>query len=92
MQGISETRVYEVERRNEANAWVFVGNLEITNYAIVNSLVERADRDDWPDGEYRLLHWDNDFASGSFFRVTLRSETKRRGELQKAPAPAEAAA
>lgn len=90
MEGISETRVYEVEREIDQHTWQFVGNVEITNYAIVQSLVDRADQDDWPDGEYRLLHWDKDFASGSFFLVTLRSETKRRGELHKAPSEAAA--
>lgn len=91
MGDVSETRVYEVERLTCNRTWEFVGNLEVEGYTMLARLVDRAERDDWQDGEYRLLHWDKDFASGSFYLVTLRCEKHRRAEMHK-PAEREEAA
>lgn len=86
-----DERIYEVERETKPNKWEFVRNLTVKDYAMLEALVERANELDWPDGTYRLLSWDQDFASGSFFLVTLRTQKQRRAEMAT-PARTEEAA
>jgi hypothetical protein len=58
-----------------------MGNLEVTDWAMLEAFRERAEQNEWPDGEYRLNHWDGEYSSGSFWLVTLRSETTRRASM-----------
>jgi len=77
-----ETRIYEVEREIQPNTWEFVSNLTVEGYAIVNQFLAKAEELNWPVGDYRVLHWDEHYASGSFFLITLRSGP-RVAELAK---------
>jgi hypothetical protein len=77
---VTDERVYEVEQQTK-DGWRLVGNLPVTGYAMIQALVERAEEAEWPDGTYRLLYWDQDFASGTFYLVSLRTEKQRRAEM-----------
>lgn len=79
-------RVYEVERETKLNTWEFVGNITVDDWSIVSTFLRAAESRDWPVGDYRLNHWDENFASGSFFLITLRTG-ERVAELTKPVAP-----